>query len=58
MRNETGAVVGRRALIGDTINDAFAVSHRAHASVVGVTPHFAARAPEVPVVGQGRQVLL
>lgn len=27
------------------VNDAFAVSHRAHASVVGVTPHFAARAP-------------
>lgn len=27
------------------VNDAFAVSHRAHASVVGVTPHFAARVP-------------
>ena len=27
------------------VNDAFAVSHHTHASVVGVTPHFAARAP-------------
>ncbi|MGI6639719.1 MAG: phosphoglycerate kinase [Desulfobulbus sp.] len=44
-KNDPGFSEKLAALAEIYVNDAFAVSHRAHASVVGVTTHFANKAP-------------
>ncbi|NQS72266.1 MAG: phosphoglycerate kinase [Desulfobulbaceae bacterium] len=44
-KNDAGFSKKLAALAEVYVNDAFAVSHRAHASVVGVTTHFADKVP-------------